>query len=727
MVVSISNIVRKNMYNSAVERSNNAINNILKSLEIDMQDSQEEIISLSNSIEASLKLAPEFAHYFVVENSWTSTAKIAYINQDLAYITYRDTLGQVTDRKFTSKKDYKTWDWYIDALRLNKNSWSSPFYHHTQKCIVNTYFCPIHDSSTGETIAIWAVDVKMPDLHELLDSYMPYKKSFGYVLSNNGTYVAHPHDECTLKTYQEFDAQYQSKSDKAINEFLSSKTKGTEILTIDGEKSIVIYDTIPTLDASLAIVCPFSEVFEEVIYVHNYIWLMLALGLAFAAISILSLIYLILRPLRGFTKAVHAIATGQYNAAIPKVTSKDEIRGIYDALVYLQQSLEKNIAELTKTTAEAARIDSELLFARQIQQDLLSGDFSPYIDYPGLDLYAKLQPARAVGGDLYDFFIRDSKLFFAIADVSGKGIPASLFMAMVHKIFRVIAHRDDSPASIAMQLNRELAVNNKENMFVTMFIGVLDLSNGKLNYINAGHNPPLILADTCHYMEVEPSIPIAAFNNSQYTEYNMQLEDGQSLLLYTDGVVEAESKSAELYSEARLKNLAQRELRTYNSKDCIDTVYASVQDFTSGAEQSDDITMLCLSYNAYSTSFEKLEDIDKLQAFVETAACAYQLSNEQRSMIVLALEELIVNVLQYSSSPKCGLNVCRDKAYLKFTLIDSGIDFDPTATAELDINEDPHKRQPGGLGIHFAKTIFSSLEYRRINDLNVLYAYFSVQ
>ena len=225
---------------------------------------------------------------------------------------------------------------------------------------------------------------------------------------------------------------------------------------------------------------------------------------------------------------------------------------------------------------------------------LVPHTFSPFPEWDGLDLYAVLRPAKEVGGDLYDFFIRDSKLFFAIGDVSGKGVPASLFMAVTRTLFRISAGRYDSAAEIAAMLNDTIIKDNDSCMFVTMFIGVLDLTSGELRYCSAGHNPGVIASDgTAKLLAAKENIPIGVIPEYTFEEDFIKLQPSDMLFLYTDGLTEAENVDKHLFGEERMLSLLAGN-STDTTKESVEYMEATVEKFVKGEEQSDDLTILCL-------------------------------------------------------------------------------------------------------------------------------------
>jgi serine phosphatase RsbU (regulator of sigma subunit) len=243
--------------------------------------------------------------------------------------------------------------------------------------------------------------------------------------------------------------------------------------------------------------------------------------------------------------------------------------------------------QLEETTTAKERIESELRIARDIQMGMVPSTFP---EDEGLDIFASMTPAKAVGGDLYDFFILDGTLYFCLGDVSGKGVPASLFMAQSIRLFRALAKQQMMPADIATRLNAELSENNESGMFVTMFIGEVDLQTGHLEFCNAGHNPPVFRGE---FIEMEPNAPIGLWPELEYIGENIDNIKGEPLFIYTDGLNEAENAAQEQFGDDHLLEVIGT--NTYESaRQTVELLQHEVAVHVAGAEPSDDLTMLCL-------------------------------------------------------------------------------------------------------------------------------------
>ena len=249
---------------------------------------------------------------------------------------------------------------------------------------------------------------------------------------------------------------------------------------------------------------------------------------------------------------------------------------------------------LAAVSAQKERIESELRIARDIQMSMVPSDFP---QYEGLDIYAQMVPAREVGGDLYDCLLQDNRLYFCVGDVSGKGVPASLFMAQTMRLFRAFAKRSYQPDKIATRINDELTENNENGMFVTMFIGLLDLTTGRLDFCNCGHNPPVIasanVSESVEFLHVEPNAPIGLWPGLEFVGETIDSVKGQPLLVYTDGLNEAEDSQQQQFGDARLLQVLTAQ-PFESARQTIALLSTEIEKHRAGAEPNDDLTMLCL-------------------------------------------------------------------------------------------------------------------------------------
>lgn len=310
------------------------------------------------------------------------------------------------------------------------------------------------------------------------------------------------------------------------------------------------------------------------------------------ALAVIFIVRWHIRPLQKITDAANAVANGDFRAELPKVWANTEIKHLRNSFRRMQIKLVDYIDDLKTSTEKNASMERDLAIASEIQQGLLSKVFP---DREDVDIYGMQKPARIVGGDLYDFFIFEDHLFFCIGDVSGKGVPAALFMTVVCHLFRHIGRHTKDPALITKSINLELADGNKKSMFCTLFLGVLNLKTLKLQFCNAGHNYPVWLQkDKTDFIVAAADVPTGAFGEAEYRIQEMQLKPGDALFLYTDGVTEAQNHQQEYWGEDSLLNILKDAPSGISMHELTDRVLKSVDDFTGDAVQNDDITILCL-------------------------------------------------------------------------------------------------------------------------------------
>ncbi len=320
--------------------------------------------------------------------------------------------------------------------------------------------------------------------------------------------------------------------------------------------------------------------------------------------------------------------------------------------------------QLEETTAAKERIESDLRIASGIQMGMLPTKFPTKEERNDVQLYASLTPAKEVGGDLFDFYFRDEKLIFCIGDVSGKGVPASLFMAVTRAVFRTVSAHESMPDCIVTTMNKTIADMNRNHMFVTLFVGVLDLPTGRLHYCNAGHDAPLLVGAGVGELPCDANIPVGFRPKWKYSLQEAQIFTGTTIFLFTDGLTEAMDVAKDQFTMERVNDVAAKALSQgqQEPKQLIGQMTDAVHQFVGDAEQSDDLTMMAIQYIR--------EQSDVLM----------------RKNIVLANDTKEVPKLQ--------------------TLVDEVCE--------------ARERRIGGLGIHIVRQMMDSINYERMDNLNVL-------
>ena len=514
--------------------------------------------------------------------------------------SYRDENGEIKSMQLGSETyDYHYMDWYQIPKLLNKPYWSEPYYDEGGgEKMMTTYSKPLYDSE-GKLYAIITADLSLEWLTELVGKIQVFENSYNLMVSRNASYIVHP-DPNLLLNETIFSSTYGDKDEslKKLQDDMVNCRAGEVLRNKGGQKFFVFYSPVETTQWVVAIVCPRSELYMEVKMLRN---LLIVLGVIALLLMILlnyNGIRRVVAPVEDFSDVAKKIAHGDFEAELPQIKSQDELKELHDSFEYLQHSLVKYIDELKSTTANKERIESELRIAHNIQMGMLPKVFPAFPERDDLFLYAKLVPAKEVGGDLYDFFIEDEKLYFIIGDVSGKGVPASLVMAVACRLFRSVASHLENPEDIISSLNDSLSDGNESGMFCTAFLGILDLKTGVLKYCNAGHNAPLIVDEKGNVVPVPvvANLPLGLFDGYPYEGQETKFDKQVMLYMFTDGINEAENKEKKLFGDDRLVRL----LKLNASKmpgEIIDETFTEVKHHADGAEQSDDMTVMCFKYS----------------------------------------------------------------------------------------------------------------------------------
>lgn len=370
------------------------------------------------------------------------------------------------------------------------------------------------------------------------------------------------------------------------------------------------------------------------------------------------------------------------------------------------------------------KMENELEIAQTIQNAMLPKIFPPFLDRLDVNMYGFVRPAKEIGGDLYDFYVRHDKLFFCVGDVSGKGIPAALVMATTRSLFRSISAHDERAAYIVTKMNEAMADQNDQNMFVTLFVGVMDMSTGKVEYCNAGHNAPIHVKATSEPLPALPNLPLGIVSAFEYKAQTMTLKHGESLFLFTDGLTEAENETHEQFGDERMMAVLKKQMAA-RPREVVEAMQAEVDAFVHDAPQSDDLTMLAIRYQIPAIVMRNdIQQIPTLAEWVEGLGVPQELNMP----VNLALEEIVSNVMLYAypkdQSGKVFVEFVRTKTdqgeQLVFTVSDSGKPFDPTQKEDADISLSAEEREIGGLGIHLVRQLMDEIRYVREEDKNIL-------
>ena len=642
----------------------------------------------------------------------------------------------MTTQEGNKHYEYFYMDWYQLCKLLDRPCWTEPFLDYNpddiySKEMITSYCMPMKDKD-GQYVGTLSVDLSLSWLSKTISAVKPYPHSYSIMTGRGGTFFVHP--DTTKLFYETIFTETLDHPNEAVTELGHAMQRGEEgmrQLEIDGVDSYVFFKPLGTTGWSVAIVCPESDIFGGFNRLRHAVWAIVLTGLLLMLIIVSRVITKSLKPLTTLASQAQVIAKGQFDKRLPDDGRIDEIGQLSHSFGDMQHSLTNYIEELKKTTALKASLDSELQVAKNIQMSMLPKIYPPYPDRDDIEIFGQLDSAKEVGGDLFDFFIRDEKLFFCIGDVSGKGVPASLVMAVTRAQFRTVAAHEAMPDRIISELNEAMAEGNDSNMFVTLFVGALDLPTGRMRYSNAGHDAPILIGSGAGLLPCDANIPVGVMPGWKFTAQEANIDPGTTIFLYTDGLTEAENIDHKQFQEKRIFEVINK---TQNEpKMLIEAMTDAVHDFVGDAEQSDDLTMLALQYNhmqadiRYQRSLTLPNDVQavpKLAEFVDIVCETVGFDMGTAMKMNLAIEEAVVNVMNYAypAGVKGTVNIDAKASaeWVKFIISDSGAPFDPTAKAEVDTTLSAEERGIGGLGIHLIRQIMDSINYEWEDGRNVL-------
>ena len=567
--------------------------------------------------------------------------------------------------------DYTQTGFYKTTMKRKTAFWSYPYYDDITNSHIVTFCRPIHNEKK-DIVAVFGLDIDIKWLGDTLNYRHIYPSSYNFLLTETGQLIAGPQNESDKKR-EEMESIIRQINDSTVQKSLSNSGRSTilPIKNADGDKGLVFYANFKgTPKWQIALVCYDKEVFAKLDTMRRTTGILMIVGLLVLGLII--------------------------------------------------SRFAKNDRKLQQANLKQERIGSELRIATNIQKEMLPRSFSLARD--DLDIFGSLTPAREVGGDLYDFFIRDEKLFFCIGDVSGKGVPSAIVMAVIHTMFRMASAKENNPARIMQTINESACEGNESNMFVTMFIGVLDLPTGHLRYCNAGHDRPVVVGDKM--LAEKANLPVGLFADYKYVMEETTLADSAMLFLYTDGLTEAKNLERQQFGLDRV--MAMLSDCPQEAAQLVERMKQAVQSFCRGAEQSDDLTLLAIRYEKVNRE-KVLEEsivlqndvrqVKTLNAFVVQVTDRLGIEASLAKQIKLAVEEAVVNVMDYAypagQTGDIDVQATSDGQWLTFVITDGGAAFDPTEKEKADTTLSVEDRPIGGMGILLVRELMDSINYER--------------
>ena len=513
-----------------------------------------------------------------------------------AYVYHVDSTRLERRQIGSPSHDYFNGPWYQKGLSTDKDSLgylTAPYFDNSvDSSMYCSYVVPIFDRE-GRKVGVFGMDLDYLWLNEVIDKVgKMVKREF---LDDDES--LQDHDGNIYFSVQIVDGKGNRifGSESLDINILKAEQKDAfaklDIKDLKGTPYYINSKQIPSTDWTVAVIQHRDLVFTWGIILALFVVICMSIGSIVIFFFTSRGIRHATEPLKYLSESTQEVAKGNFDAPLPTFKYDDEVAQLRDSFGTMQQSLKQYVEELKVSTAAKAAMMSELNVAHTIQMSMIPKTFPAFPDREDLELYASLTPAKAVGGDLYDFFIRGEKLFFCIGDVSGKGVPASLVMAVSRTLFRNISAHTDEPDHIVETMNENICEGNEQCMFVTLFVGVLDLQTGRLRYCNAGHDMPYIEAT---HLPCDSNLPVGLMPDMKYSVQEAMIAPGKILFLYTDGLTEAENGKQKQFGMQRITDV----IAAFEGspQQLIETMTDAVHEFVGDTEQSDDLTMLAFRY-----------------------------------------------------------------------------------------------------------------------------------
>ncbi|MDR1604998.1 MAG: SpoIIE family protein phosphatase [Gracilibacteraceae bacterium] len=654
--------------------------------------------------------------------------------------------------------DPTTRPWYVGAREKQGIYWADVFLDSSGRGLSLSCSMPFYTEENGvKTLrGVAGSGAVLDDIRAIIDGADIGGAGYAFLLNHKGEIIMSPKlapyatDEQGRLVLEKY--ANRGPAEQALAAEMTSGQTGFVSTRLDGEDVYVGYTPLVINDWSVGLVVARSDVLAPVdemrvqlsslrdatiLALNENITLTALLLLVAIVLAVLAAVMLSLRfagrltaPVVSLNRGVREVSEGNLDAVI-NVESQDEIGQLAQAFNDMTRRLKEYIQNLSVAMAEKERIAAELNIATKIQSSMLPG-MPPFPDRHDFDLYAVMRPAREVGGDFYDFFLVDEKrLGVVVADVSGKSMPAALFMVVAKTLLRNQMQLEHDLEKVFFTVNNQLADRNDEAMFVTAFAGLLETDTGVFTYVNAGHAPPALRrgGQSFSWLETEPGFVLGGMENISYTARQARLLPGDVIFIYTDGVSEANNPAGDLFTEQKILDDLNAFVPTgAGAAAWVEKMRENVADFTGGLEQTDDITMLVLLYTGGGavktlTVAASTGCLNEVAAFLATCMDEAGFPAAEGANLQLAVEEVFVNIARYAYPQGGGSVELTCSCTAECTIVrleDEGIPYNPLARPDPDIELPAEKRGIGGLGVYLARTLTDYAQYNEINGKNIL-------
>jgi len=651
------------------------------------------------------------------------------------YYFYRD--GQIESSDLTQAYDYLLSSWFREALSRGEPVWTEPYFDTGGgDTSMVTYSVPMYREVEGapEFFGVVTADITLDELQYYLQRMELGERGFGFLLSRSGKVMVSPDRDNRLKPWASTMPNPEQAQHWAgiISQVTAGNTASDKIACFEQGQQCVI--KLAPLETTRWPVGAFYSEYEMLAPLRDYLTKSVLSQLLTMVLLLVGIVWVsrrITRPLTFLASATEEIAGGNFHTPLPVAKSRDEVGRLLNAFSAMQGELERYVDELQAETASRNRLQGELEAATAIQMSMLPGAGRAGVIEDGFKLWAQLRPAKTVGGDLYAFHIQSRRrLFLAVGDVSDKGVPAALFMARAMTLLQQYVYSTLDAGAIMAQLNDELVESNENYMFVTLFIGWLDLASHSLQFASGGQTPPsLVRGDTVASLEQESGPALGLAESQVFPLNTVQLAPGDQLAIFTDGIDEAfDADQVQFGLDAVNQLLADNRGK---SLEAVGQALLDAVDAHQGeVPQSDDITLMLLEPRAAGSARNRITLTDDAGAVSTLQAWMAQLMGEAelpldiQAEMQLVAEEVVTNVFKYGQLPASEgvlLELEITDRQLQMTFRDAGVPFDPLAEAKRSsLGDDIDSAAIGGLGVHLLEGLTDEQQYRREGQENCL-------
>ena len=676
---------------------------------------------------------------------------------------------------------YQTREWFTETMKKQGQTWTEPYVADDEEGnpVLVTFALPFKHENGKDWKGITGITISLKGLQHYFENIAYNGNGKALLLSKKGLYISHPSPDVKMeKTIFDLAKETGIKELQTIGEEMAKGHNGMLYMkkstVVQGSSVVSFYDVIPNTKWGVCLVFTIEAFFQD-LRKFNFEILLAQL----ATITILIIFVTVLsrdltKNLKKLSNVANEYGNGNFTARFPNLYGKDEIGTLANAFRNMKDNLIKYIEKEKKSYAFEQNMARDMEVARRIQNASMTAEFPKD---PTFSVTAAMHPAKEVGGDFYDcFYLDKDKYAVLIADVSGKGIPAALFMMMSKVILNTIAESNISLEEVFNKVNEKLCVNNEAEMFVTVFMGSLNLKTGEMEYVNAGHNPPLLKTGG-KYEFIKPlkNMVLGAYSGIRYKSGKLNLKQGDRLFLYTDGITEAQDKNGSFYGSARLKETLSKADDSMSPAETLAMLKKDIDNFAGEAQQTDDITMLELIYtghNAADAGIEKknlgntslspaennyqqeakplhkqpefsdnvninekqnfnvmerrtfkakIEEWDNVAEFIKTKSEDAGLPPAKQTKILISAEEIFSNIVHYAYEYPGQADIITEVKNGAFFISfeDTGIPYNPLEQADPDITLTAEERKIGGLGIFIVKKSMDTVEYERKDGKNI--------